>query len=461
MGTNQAYFSPEWKSQIGYEPDEMPNMYEEWKKRLHPDDRDRVIDTLRDYIEGKNSGYIVEFRLQHKDGSYRWMSAQGELVAGTSRMMGCHIDITERKLAEEALQREKEFAENLVDTAQAIVLVLDPEGRIVRFNPYMEDISGYTLKEMQGRDWFTTFLPGNDQDRIHSIFAQAISDTQTSGNVNSILTKDGSERFIEWYDKTLKDADGHIVGILAIGQDVTERMRTEEELKQTLEDLKRSNQALEQFAYIVSHDLQEPLRMVASYVQLLEKRYKDHLDQDANDFIKFAVDGAIRMQQMILDILEYSRVGTKDQSFKKVDLNSVLSQVIASLGGQIEVSGALVTSDKLPTVLADEMQIAQLFQNLLGNAIKFRGESTPQIHISCEADNGDWVTSVKDNGIGIPQEFQDRIFAVFRKLHAIGQYPGSGIGLAISAKIVERHGGRIWVESEPEKGSTFFFTIPK
>lgn len=239
------------------------------------------------------------------------------------------------------------------------------------------------------------------------------------------------------------------------------RKRAEEELKETLEDLERSNKELEQFAYVASHDLQEPLRMVASYVQLLERRYKDKLDSDAHEFIAYAADGASRMQSMINDLLDYSRVGTTGKTFEKTDCAHVLGQAIVNLQEVIGESGAVVTNDDLPIIKADETQLIQLFQNLIDNAIKFRGKEPPRIHVTSKKKEKEWLFSVQDNGIGISSQYAERVFVIFQRLHNRKKYPGTGIGLAISKRIVERHGGQIWMESKPGKGSTFFFTIPR
>jgi signal transduction histidine kinase len=242
--------------------------------------------------------------------------------------------------------------------------------------------------------------------------------------------------------------------------ELDERRRAELRLAQYAQDLGRSNAELEQFAYVASHDLQEPLRMVASFTQLLAKRYQGRLDQDADEFIGFAVDGANRMQQLINDLLAYSRVGTRGKSPEPTDLNEVLGHAEANLNEAIKESGTVVTHEPLPVVAVDQVQFTQLFQNLLANAIKFRSRETPRIHVSAQVEGGDWLVSVQDNGIGIAPEHKERIFAVFQRLHSRAEYPGTGIGLALCKKIVERHGGRIWVESTPGQGSTFYFNIP-
>ena len=211
---------------------------------------------------------------------------------------------------------------------------------------------------------------------------------------------------------------------------------------------------------MASHDLQEPLRTVSSYAQLLGERYRGRLDADADDFIGYLVDGAARMERLIDDLLTLARVGTRGKPFEPTDCSAVVKEAIENLALAVQETGANITTDPLPTVNADATQLAQLFQNLIGNAIKFRGEDTPRVHISSHRNEDKWVFSVKDNGIGIAPEYRDRIFMIFQRLHANDKYPGTGIGLAIARKIVERHGGTIWVQSEPDKGSTFSLTIP-
>ena len=263
-----------------------------------------------------------------------------------------------------------------------------------------------------------------------------------------------------WHSVDIKSKDE--VGLLShsFNTMVNNLRRAEEELKRYAAELKRSNQELQQFAYVASHDLQEPLRMVASYTQLLAKRYKGKLGSDADEFIGYAVDGATHMQALINDLLDYSRVGRKGKDFEPTDCTALLERTLDNLRKAVEESSAKVTHDPLPTVMADDVQLGQLFQNLIGNALKFRSKEPPHIHISAQQKGDKWLFSVRDNGIGIDPGFSERIFTIFQRLHKRGDYPGTGIGLAICKKIVERHGGSIWVKSKPEKGSTFYFTIP-
>lgn len=248
---------------------------------------------------------------------------------------------------------------------------------------------------------------------------------------------------------------------LQLQKEIAVRQKAEAVLAQRSQELARSNAELEQMAYVASHDLQEPLRMVASYLQLLEQRYGARLDADAHEFIEFAVDGAKRMRALIDDLLTYSRLGTKAQPLRPTDCNTVMQSALRSLGVAIAESGAQIDCAALPVVMGDAAQLTQLFQNLLANAIKFRAGQAPRISVRAEEEEGCWRFAVRDNGIGIAPEYFERIFEMFQRLHSRGAYPGTGIGLAICKKIVERHGGRIWVESAPEQGALFQFTLPR
>ena len=293
-----------------------------------------------------------------------------------------------------------------------------------------------------------------------------------------LITAKGNRIWVRALGQAYRDK-GEIVKIRGAFQDITVRRQAEDELKRhrdhleklvnernevlavAMRNLEHSNKDLEQFAYVASHDLQEPLRMVASYTQLLAQRYEGQLDEKAKKYIDYAVDGAVRMQRLINDLLTYSRIGTQGRQPEPIDTHSVLSEACSNLQTAIEESGAMVTDEDLPTMRADAGQILQLFQNLIGNAIKFHGADPPRVHVSAKDLGREWCFSVNDNGIGMESQYADRVFVIFQRLHTQQEYPGTGIGLAVCKRIVERHGGRIWLESRPGEGSTFFFTVPK
>ncbi len=274
------------------------------------------------------------------------------------------------------------------------------------------------------------------------------------------IVVDGQVKWVREKARLEFDEDNNLKGGFGTTQDITEMKQAEKDLQTLMEELKRSNSDLEQFAYAASHDLQEPLRVVAGFVSLLEKKYKEKLDDKAHEYIEYSIDGVKRMQVLIKDLLAYSQVGTKGKTFKPTICSVALEQAIYNLHTAIEESGAEITYDRLPTVSADTSQLTRLFQNLIGNAIKFRAEERLKIHITAERKGNEWVFSIRDNGIGIDPKFFDRIFVVFQRLHTREEYEGTGIGLAVCKKIVERHGGHIWVESEQGKGTTFYFTMP-
>jgi light-regulated signal transduction histidine kinase (bacteriophytochrome) len=275
-----------------------------------------------------------------------------------------------------------------------------------------------------------------------------------------IRHRNGSITPVLYNASVYRDENREVIGVFAAARDITERKKAGEILKYKLEELARSNEELEQFAYVSSHDLQEPLRMISSYLQLLQRRYQGNLDARADKYIYYAVEGAFRMQNLINDLLEFSRVATRAREFEPTNCEFILNQVLSNLEVFIEENEAIVSHGSLPGVMADSTQLVQVFQNLIINGIKFHSEEAPIINICAEKKANEWVFSVQDNGIGIDPQYSTKIFEVFKRLHNKEVYSGTGIGLAVCKKIVERHGGRIWVESELGKGSTFHFALP-
>jgi len=369
----------------------------------------------------------------------------------------------------------------LFESAKDGILILDAEsGMIVDVNPFLVKLLGFSNESFLGKKvWDLGFF--KDIVANQDNFAELKEKEYLRYEDLPLETGDGRRIDVEFVSNVYMVNQQKVIQCSI--RDITDRKLAERTIKKVASDLERSNKELEQFAYVASHDLQEPLRMVSSYTQLLADRYKDRLDQDAKDFIGYAVDGAVRMQRLITDLLTYSRVQTKGRIPDSIDSHSALGAALANLTAAIEESVAIITNDDLPTVKADYTQLVQVFQNLISNAIKFRGDTSPRVHVSAtrtsqlrsgapggrdekgQADlqplaSSFWTFSVRDNGIGIEPQYFERIFVIFQRLHSQTKYPGTGVGLALCKRIVERHGGTIWVESEIGKGTTFYFTLP-
>jgi len=364
-------------------------------------------------------------------------------------------DITEGKRAEEVIRSREERWRSLVSVLPDYISLLDLEGRFLFLNHYAE---GFTEKEVIGCSVYQ-YISKQSQE----VFKKEITECQNTGKIRKFEhTAMGDNGIMHEYEDYVVPMHEHnkVTSTLVISRDITERKKAEQALLKTSEDLARSNADLVQFAYVASHDLQEPLRTITRFVQLLEKRYKGKLDQDADEFIDFIVGGTKRMQQLINDLLTYSRVNTRKEPLSLTKIEDALQRAMQNLRYVLEESGGSVIYDEMPSIVADGPQMTQLFQNLIGNALKFHGEEAPRVEISAARKGNDWIFSVRDNGIGIDTQYKDRIFELFQRLHTHEKYAGTGIGLTIAKKIVERHGGRIWVDSEPGKGTTFRFTIP-
>jgi PAS domain S-box-containing protein len=363
-------------------------------------------------------------------------------------------DVTERKKAENRFRA-------LLESAPDAMVIVNSDGIIELINAQAERLFGYQRTELIGKI-LATLLPERLRD-IHiqhrkGFFLNPKPRQMGAGLDLVARRRDGTEFPVEISLSPLEGPNG--VSVTAAIRDVTERKQAAQLLAEKMSELHQSNEALEQFAHIASHDLQEPLRMVASYTQLLSRRYKGRLDADADEFIDFAVDGTQRMKRLIEDLLLYSRAGKGAPPVVEFDADGSLREAIGNLHAAIEESRAEVTSGPLPTLVAVESQLVQLLQNLIGNAIKYRGDRIPKVHVSAEAGSREWIFSVADNGIGIDPKYFDRIFQIFQRLHGRGEYEGTGIGLAICKRILQQQGERIWLESEPGKGSVFHFSLP-
>jgi PAS domain S-box-containing protein len=354
----------------------------------------------------------------------------------------------------------------ILDTLPVGVATSDARGRLEETNAQMDRIWGGKFTRAQSYHEFQSYVgywPGTDVRLRLEEWPMARSVNKGESvweEVVDIERSDGKRGTIMISSAPIRDDDGKVTGSVTVAMDITAQKATEKELGEKAEGLVRSNKELQQFAYVASHDLKEPLRMVTTYVQLLDRRYGDKLDDEGREFIAYAVEGSKRMYGLVEDLLTYSRVETSVLPFTMVPMNQVMGTALKDLRETVETAGARVTSDELPVVHADPQQMVQLMENLIGNAIKFRRDEPPVVHVSVSLIANEWVFSVKDNGIGIAGEYQDKVFQMFQRLHPRETFPGTGIGLAICKKVVERHGGRIWFESEPGVGTTFFFTLP-
>jgi PAS domain S-box-containing protein len=432
----------------------------------HPDDRDLADRPRAQVVAGESDSARLEKRYVHKDGSLIWASiaialerdAAGKPLYAVSVL----DDVTSRKHAEDALRQSEDLFRKTFELAASGVAHVSLDGVFLRVNRRLTEMLGYTEAELLGRSVKDISHP-EDRDVTDAQRALIRAGERESLRFEKrYLAKDGEVVWVSLGVALVRNAAGTPQYEIAMFDDITERKHAEVALREAHEELKRSNSELEQFAYVASHDLQEPLRMVSSYTQLLERRYGEKFDADAKEFMAYIVDGATRMKQLIEDLLAYSRVGTKGKDFKPADLDKSVRRAIGNLKAAIEESGASVTYDPMPVVPADEVQLAQLFQNLMGNALKFRAPSVqPRIHVGVKDLGESFELSVRDNGIGIEPQYFERIFMVFQRLHNKGEYSGTGIGLAIVKKVVERHGGHIRVESKLGEGSAFIFTLPK
>ncbi len=397
----------------------------------------------------------VETREERKDGASVDLRLYSSPLTDSSGqvqgVVGILTDVTERNLILEAFRESKERFQSAFVYAPIGMGIASLEGRILRVNPAFCKMLGYSDTELVRMSW---------EELIHPEDRHRWNEAATPAELR-LVHRDGDLVYVQWNTSLVRDSEGKPQYQICQAVDITERKQAEEKIRRYAAELEKSNADLQHFAYVASHDLQEPLRMVRGFVELLARRYEGKLGPDADEYIRFAVDGATRMQNLIRGLLAYSRVGTRGKSFGPVDTGAVVRHSLLDLEMALKESGAEVTHDPLPVVMGDDTQLTQLFQNLIGNAIKFRSESPPKIHVGVTDEKDVWRFAVRDNGIGFDPRHADRIFQMFQRLHGRSEYPGTGIGLALCKRIVERHRGKIWVESAPGRGSTFYFTIPK
>ena len=442
---------------FGLKSGEFGGTYQSFADIVHPDDRARVQSEVTASVV-QDAAYDTVFRVVWPDDSVHSIHAKGKVYRDDEgqpvRMTGVCWDVTEQAHAEETQSR----LAAIVQSSDDAIMGWSLDGHITSWNNAAERLYGFAPDEIIGRP-ASLLIPADRESEWPDILSKVSEGRSIQRYRTERRRKDGNTVEISTTISPIEDGQGHITGVSVISRDVTARVQMERDIINANMKLKQTNEELAQFAYVASHDLREPLRTIRSFCELLADNYKGQFDEQADRWIDFTIGGVHRMQALIDDLLTYSRVDSKAQPAESTDLNKVVDNVLANVNTSIVESGANVTHDELPTIHVESTQMTQLLQNLISNAIKYRGDEQPQIHISAEEKLGEWIFAVRDNGIGIKPEFHDKVFELFKRLHPRDEFSGTGIGLAICRKIVQRHNGRIWVESEPDSGSTFFFTI--
>jgi PAS domain S-box-containing protein len=448
--------SEQWEEYCGMTATQLAG---DWPPQvLHPDDYERYVAAWAQAL-ATGTPFEVEVRNRRYDGKYRWFLTRAVPARDDTGCIigwyGTTTDIHDRKQAEDALRQQAE----IIDHTHDAVVAADLDGLVTNWNKGAERLFDYTEAEMIGHSVLRLF-PEELQTEFSTLVMTPLREHGQHELETRQKRKSGEECWVHVSLSLRRDQRGTPTGMIGYAIDITARKRAEEARAQLLDEVQRVNADLQQFAYVVSHDLNEPLRTIANFLHLLTRRTRDTLTTEAQEYVAFAVDGARRMQQMITDLLAYTRAGGRELAFTPVDCETLLAHTLADLQATIKESGATITHDSLPTVTGDAVSLGLVLQNLIGNALKFRGAAPPRVHVSAQHQDHHWQFSVCDNGIGIEPAHVDRIFQVFKRLHTPEEYQGTGIGLAICKRVIERHGGRIWVESTPGHGSTFCFTLP-
>lgn len=461
--TGDLYWSDETYKIYGVSPDSFAPSVESLINLIHPDDRGKMKNWIESTLSGKKM-LDLDFRAITPDGKLKYILGSGEAFFDSTgkpiRIIGTGQDITGRKLLEEALSESEMRFRGTFEQAAAGIAHVSLKGRFINLNKKFCDITGYSFDEMITKTFQEITHPDDLEIDLGYVNKMLSREIENYSMEKRYFKKDGSIVWVNLTVSLIYSPTNEPEYFIAVVEDITNKKQMELKLSNLLEELKRSNTELEQFAYIASHDLQEPLRMVSSYTQLLSDRYKDKLDENATDFINFAVDGAVRMQIMINDLLDYSRVQTRGNNFNRVHSSELLARAIINLKNKIQETNTIITNNDLPEIVCDGSQVIRLMQNLIDNAIKFKRDENVVLSIRAKENDNNWEFIFTDNGIGINKNYVEKVFEIFRRLHT-HKYPGTGIGLAICKRIVERHGGNIWIESQENVGSSVHFTISK
>jgi PAS domain S-box-containing protein len=460
---DEIFLSQRSKELLGYAPDAITDSQTK-DSLVHPEDRSRVAEAMTRHLSGETPLFDCEYRRLCGDGTYLWILARGRVIARDPdgkplRVVGTHRDIAERRRAQDALKNQEALLREFITHTPAAIAMLDREVRYLQASRRW--LTDYKLggQDIIGRCHYDVFpdIP----ERWKEIHRRVLAGAVESCAEDPFPRADGGIEWLQWEARPWHDADGRIGGVIFFTQVITERKELGMRLEAQNRQLASSNAELEQFAYVASHDLQEPLRAVAGCTQILAQRYKGRLDSDADVLVAHIVDGSSRMKALIEDLLSLSRVSSEAEASRPIDAADALRCALANLRVSIEEQGAHVSAGLLPVLRGDFTQLVQVFQNLIGNAIKYRrSDAAPQVTITASRSATEHEFTVEDNGIGIDTQYFERIFGVFQRLHTREEYPGTGIGLAICHKIIERHGGRIWLESAVGRGTTFHFTLP-
>lgn len=455
---NTTYINKQLSDMLGYTQSEMINrhFFDFIDKNFH-DNAKKFFERRKQGLKDKYDSSFVK-----KDGSTLSVMISAVPIFDDkgkfAGAMGLLTDITERKNMEDKLREREEFYHTIIESSNDMIWILDTEGNFLFFNKRTENITGYKLDDWKGKN-FSLLVIKKDIPKITDIFHNTLNG-QYNQYDTTIKSKSGKNIIVSVNTAPIYSKE-KIIGTMSFGRDITENKKAEKKIKKTTEELSRSNKELEQFVYIASHDLQEPLRSISGFTELLSHRYKNKLDPDTDEFIDYIISGTKRMQQMINDLLALSQVGTRGKEFKQTNVTDILNDVLKNLHSMIERNNAIIKIDEMPIISADSSQLTQLFQNLIDNAIKFhKKDIIPQVHISIKQEEDEWIFSIQDNGTGIYHKNFGKLFVAFQRLHSREEYPGTGIGLAVCKKIVERHGGKIWIESKLGEGSIFYFSIP-
>jgi PAS domain S-box-containing protein len=475
--TNKVYRSENFEKLFGYTTEDFSKHPDFWNQHIHPEDFQKSKIELDNTLESNREYWEHEFRFLKKNGTYAHVVDKGIIIRNEKgqaiRLIGATQDISKIKATELAIEKEKEFLKAMMENISEGIIACDHTGQISILNKTTRDMFGFldgNFELSKWKDFYECYL----SDGITLVaeneipLFKALRGERVSQYEMIIRPKSGQNKIVLCSGEQIKTNDGRILGAVVVMLDITEKRKKDKDLSKMSEDLKiratqleASNAELEQFAYVASHDLQEPLRMITSFLKLIEKKYNPILDEKGKQFIHFAMDGSIRMRQIITDLLEYSRAGNTSQP-EEFSLQEILNDVVILEKNHIKRLGASLTHDPLPNIIAIKVQIRQLLKNLINNALKYTAHDTkPKIHVSFQECSEYWKVSVKDNGIGVAPEYHEKIFQIFQRLHTRQEYEGTGLGLANCKKIVENHHGKIKIISDEGMGSTIFFTLKK